>query len=242
MKSCRWVPFFVVALLAASGLFAEKAQDGTPPQKQDSTGKQAGQLKLIKSPIVPYPEEAQRKNIEGKVVLSIVVDAQGKVSDAKALSGPPELVQAAIDSAKQWEFVPPAHAPVATTVEIGYGHPKECPGPVSDSGEVDTSGRLKNEKGTVIDVRDDLDWPNPPYPTEDRKAGVAGEMVLSIRVSAEGKVTNVEVVKSLSPHLDDLAADTVRTWTFTLKPGSPGGLPDDFQFHIRFRPTCRPKF
>jgi TonB family protein len=67
-------------------------------------------------------------------------------------------------------------------------------------------------------------------------------MVLSVRVNAAGKVTNVEVVKSLSLHLDDAAADTVRNWTFKLKPGSPGGLPDDFPFCIRFRPTCSMKF
>ena len=232
----------MVALLVASSLSAEQAQDGTQPKKQDSTSKEEAQLKLVKSPIVPYPEEALRKNIEGKVVLSIVVNAQGKVSDAKALSGAPELIQAAIDSTKLWEFEPPTHAPVVTTAEVHYGHPKECPGPISDSGEVDTSGRLKSEKGTIIEFRDDLDWSTPPYFTEDRKAGVAGEMVLTIGVNAEGKVTNVDVVKSLSPHLDSAAVDTARTWMFKLKAGSPGALPDDFPFHIRFRPTCSMKF
>jgi hypothetical protein len=41
----------VVALLAASSLSAEQARDGTQPQNQDRTGKQAAQLKLIKSPM-----------------------------------------------------------------------------------------------------------------------------------------------------------------------------------------------
>jgi len=219
-------------------------QDVTQPQKQGSTGKQTTQLKLIKSPTAPYPKEALKKNIAGKVILSIVVDANGRVSDAKALGGPSELFQAALDSVKQWEFEPPAKAPVVTTAEVAYGHPRECPGSVSDVGGVSFATRLKAERGTLIylDDDDDIDQPWPPYPTEDRKAGVAGEMVLSIRVNAEGKVINVRVVKSLSPHLDDAAVETVRTWRFKPKAGNPDSLPDDFPLHVLFQPMCHMEF
>jgi outer membrane biosynthesis protein TonB len=99
VKSCCVLPLFVAAMLAAT-TSAERVQDATQPQKQGSTGKQATQIKLIKSPTAPYPEEALKKNIEGKVILSIVVDAKGRVSDAKALSGPPELFRAALESVK----------------------------------------------------------------------------------------------------------------------------------------------
>jgi TonB family protein len=64
-------------------------------------------------------------------------------------------------------------------------------------------------------------------------------MVLSIAVDAKGRVTNVRVVKSLSPHLDNAAADTVRTWRFKLKAGNLDSLPDDFPVHFFFRPMCR---
>jgi len=42
--------------------------------------------------------------------MEIVVDSSGKVSNAKALSGTPELFKAALDNIKQWQFEPPAHA------------------------------------------------------------------------------------------------------------------------------------
>jgi TonB family protein len=242
MNCCRLFPLLVVALLAATSLSAEQAQDGTQPRKQDSTGKEKVELKLVKPPITPYPEEALRKNIVGKVVLSIVVNAQGRVSDAKALSGPPELVQAAIDSAKLWEFEPPTHAPVVTTAEVHYGHPKECPGPVSDSGEVSGSGGVRNDKGLVLSADDDSNWHLPPYFDEDRKAGVAGEMILALTVNSKGEVTNVRVVKSLSPHLDKAAVDAARTWKYKVIAGEPESLPDDFQLHIFYRATCRPQF
>jgi TonB family protein len=240
--SCRLFPFFVVVLLAATGLSAEQAQDGTQPQKPSSTSKQTSQLKAIKSPTVPYPEEALRKKIEGKVILSIVVDAKGRVSEAMALSGPSELFQAALDSVKEWEFEPPTHAPVVARVEVSYGHPKECPGAVSDSGEVTTSGRLRSEKGMIVDVDSNAPWPLPPYSIEARKADVAGEMILSITVNAEGTVAKVHVVKSLSPDLDNAAIEAVRAWRFKPNDGNPDGLPDDFPVHIFFRPTCKMEF
>jgi TonB family protein len=244
LKSYRLFPLFVVALLVTTSLSARQAQDGSQPQKQDSTSKQATELKLIKSTVAAYPVEALKKNIEGKVSLRITVDANGRVSDATALSGPPELFQAALDCVKQWEFEPPAHAPVVTTAEISFGLQKdrECPGPISQFGEVTSTGTLRSATGAIIDVRDDLDWPLPEYPPVERKAGIAGEMVLSLTVNAEGKVTEVRVVKSLSPNLDKIAIDAVRTWKFKLKAGNADSLPDDFPLHILFRPTCDMEF
>ena len=239
MKSHDLFPLVVVvALLVATGLSAGQVQEGNQSQKQDGATKPATELKLIKSTPAAYPEEALKKNIEGKVTLRIAVDANGRVSDAKALSGPPELFQAALDSVKQWEFEPPAHAPVVTNAEISFGHPKECPGPVSERGEVTASETLRSAKGTIVQVNDDVDWVLPAYFAEDRKAGVAGEMILSLTVNAEGKVASVRVVKSLSPHLDNAAVDSVRTLKFKLQSGNPDSLPDDFPLRILFQPAC----
>jgi hypothetical protein len=48
MKCFRLFPLLAVALLAATSLSAERAQDGTQPQKQDSTAKQAGSVEGTK--------------------------------------------------------------------------------------------------------------------------------------------------------------------------------------------------
>jgi len=242
MKAYCLVPLFVVALLLCGGSFGAQTQNEAQSQKPEIIAKQAAQLRVIKSPTAPYPEEALKKNIEGKVVLSIVVDAKGKVSDAKVLSGPPELIQAAIDSVKHWEFEPPALAPVVTNAEVAYGHPKECPGSISDSGEVIARGWSKNEKGTVVGTDDTIGLSLPPYFTKDRKAGVGGEMILLVTVSAKGEVAKTRVVKSLSPHLDKAAIKTVRAWKFKLLSGNPDSLPDDFQLHITYMPICKPQF
>lgn len=241
MKTIRLLPVLVVILLPAPKFCAAQTQDETQSHKTENTEKQAAQLKRIKWPTVPYPDEALKKNIEGKVVMSIVVDAQGKVSDVKVLGGPPELVQAAIDSVKRWQFEPPSHAPVVTTAEVGYGHPKKCPGAISDHGEVIVATRLTNERGRVVGMDDSIDQPLPPYFTDDRKAGVSGDMVLSVTVNDDGKVAKAVVVKSLSTHLDTAAIETVRIWKFKVINGNASALPDEFQLHISYLATCAPQ-
>lgn len=227
MKFRHRFPLLALALLAACSLSAAQAA-------RDSTNG----LKLLKSPTVPVPEEALKKNIEGKVTLSFVVDANGHVSDVEAINGPPELFQAAIDSVKQWEFEPPANAPVRTTASISYGHPRPCPGPESDMGTEWVTSPLKSHRGTTVDFDNSVDAPMPRYFVKERKAGIAGEMVLAIVVNPQGKVTKVRVVRSLSPHLDKAAAKSVRTWRFTLRDGSPGFLPDTFDVRITYEAMC----
>jgi TonB family protein len=242
MKFSHIFRTLVFAFLATVGQSVARAQSDTPPQKQDSTSPQETPPKLIKSTVPVFPEEALRKNIEGKVLVRIVVDANGRVSDVKPLSGPSELIQSALDNAKQWQFEPPAHAPFVTTAEIRYGFPKECPGPVSDFGEVMGSGRLLNKEGKVVAAPDGENWTLPPYFEEDRKAGIAGKMLLSVSLDAAGNVKEIHVVKSLSPHLDEAAVETVRTWKFRLIDGNLNSLRNDYELRIDYRATCHAEF
>jgi TonB family protein len=241
MKFGRLFGFLLTASLVVSGSSCALAQ-GEAVSQESSPSQQASQLKAIKEPMAPYPEEAEKKGIEGKVTLSIVVDAGGRVSDAKVLSGPPELIQAALDSVKMWQYEPPKSAPVTRTIWVSYGFPEPCPGPVSERGAVYMPGGLRNDKGLLLGPVDYATWRSPRYPDEDRKAGVAGDMVLAVTVNPKGEVTNVRVVKSLSPHLDKVAIDTARTWKYKVMKGNPEDLPSEFTLRIRFEPMCDPKF
>lgn len=241
MKVCHPFLFFGVALLLIDMTPSGRGQTETPPRKQDKTRQQVVPPKLISSPPLVFPEESRKRGIGGKVVLSIVVDAKGRVSSVKPLSGPPELIQSALDNAKQWRFEPPAHAPVVTTAEVGYGYSQECPGSVSDQGEVMGSERLLNKQGKVVAAPVGDGFALPPYFEEDRKAGIAGKMLLSVSLEASGKVREVHVVRSLSPHLDKAAVETVRTWKFKLVDPD-ARAPEDLQLEISYRSTCAPKF
>ena len=51
-----------------------------------------------------YPKSAYDSNIEGKVVLKVLVNREGRVIKTCVERGHPSLVSAAIDAAKKWKF------------------------------------------------------------------------------------------------------------------------------------------
>ena len=53
-----------------------------------------------------YPEVAREAGIEGLVELRVLIDETGKVTDIRAMSGEPVLLQAAIDAVRQWKYRP----------------------------------------------------------------------------------------------------------------------------------------
>jgi TonB family protein len=68
-----------------------------------------------------YTEEARRRNIEGEVVLEIVVRRDGSVGDVKLLNGLGSgLNDRAIAAVKQWRFSPAKRlgSPVDVIVEV----------------------------------------------------------------------------------------------------------------------------
>jgi TonB family protein len=67
-----------------------------------------------------YPEAAREARIQGAVILELSIGKDGKVTAAKVLRSIPELDQAAIDAATQWEFTPTLKdgVPVAVVMAV----------------------------------------------------------------------------------------------------------------------------
>jgi protein TonB len=53
-----------------------------------------------------YPADAKAKQVQGPVVLDVVVSGDGAVKSVAVVSGDPLLTQAAIDAVKQWRYQP----------------------------------------------------------------------------------------------------------------------------------------
>jgi TonB family protein len=53
-----------------------------------------------------YPQGAMALRVEGSVVLQARIDKDGKVADLQPISGPNQLVHAAMDAVKQWRYKP----------------------------------------------------------------------------------------------------------------------------------------
>lgn len=77
----------------------------------------------VKQRVAPvYPEIAKRMHIGGEVKLQATVDANGKVTEVKALSGNHMLSVAAEDAVRKWRFEPGAgesHVQVAVNFNSG---------------------------------------------------------------------------------------------------------------------------
>lgn len=98
---CGWraAKALLLALLLLPGFFGRAA---------DERG--------VKTRVAPvYPELAKRMHISGAVKVKATVDADGKVTDVKAVSGNSILVNAAEDAVRKWRFVA---GEGTTTVEV----------------------------------------------------------------------------------------------------------------------------
>lgn len=78
--------------------------------------------KAISKPAPPYPAIAKQIGMQGSVAVQVLIDEQGHVLSAKATSGPPLLLAAAVQAAYKATFIPTklSGEPVKVTGVITY--------------------------------------------------------------------------------------------------------------------------
>jgi len=73
-----------------------------------------------------YPPGALAKDLESVVVMNVTIGKEGGVYKAEAVSGPTELVPAAVEAVKQWKYQPYVlngeTVEVETTADVGFIH------------------------------------------------------------------------------------------------------------------------
>jgi TonB family protein len=86
---------------------ARPASSGTSPAgvvHTTSLGIMAGNV--LYSPAAAYPQAASASHVAGAVKLEAVVDTSGNVVNARVISGPPQLRDAALSAVQQWRYKP----------------------------------------------------------------------------------------------------------------------------------------
>ena len=115
---------------ALPSLGASPAIAPPPPQPSEQAPvriRVGGSIKpprLISSTLPAYPAMARSANVEGDVVIDTTIDAAGKVTGMKVVSGSPLLRQAALEALRQWRYEPSKlngePVPVEMTVTIKF--------------------------------------------------------------------------------------------------------------------------
>jgi protein TonB len=62
--------------------------------------------RAVRRPQPPFPIEAIQIGVQGSVVVEVTIATDGTVEGARAVEGPIELRDAAVDAARRWTFKP----------------------------------------------------------------------------------------------------------------------------------------
>jgi len=88
-----------------AGLVSGSSQPSAPATPL-AVGGDVKQAKLIFSVSPVYPTLAKNQHVSGSVMVDALIDANGRVTTMKVVSGPTLLQQAAMDALKQWKYHP----------------------------------------------------------------------------------------------------------------------------------------
>jgi TonB family protein len=90
----------------ASGLAAGSEKPPAAPEVPIPVGGDVKAARLLKEVAPIYPVMARNQHVSGDVVIDALIDANGRVTTMKVISGPALLHQAAKDALKQWKYQP----------------------------------------------------------------------------------------------------------------------------------------
>ena len=87
-----------------SGLVPSAAAQPAAPAPVTPVGGDVKTARLLSSVPPVYPPIAKSQHVAGDVRIDALIDANGRVSSMKVISGPPLLHQAAMDALRQWKY------------------------------------------------------------------------------------------------------------------------------------------
>ena len=180
-----------------------------------------------------YPAEAREAGVQGIVVFETVIGASGQVTDVRVLrSVDPRIDAAALAAVRQWAYTPTvidgAAVPVVMTETVRFRldgptegiAPSQAQRSTSPSQRAPAAPASSGSTGAVR-IAGDIPRPTrtadvaPEYPDAAIQARVAGIVILETEIGATGQVTNVKILRSADPLLDQAAVAAARQWIYT---------------------------
>lgn len=188
----------------------------------------------IYQPEPPYSKQARMHNIEGTVVITIVIGTDGNVTDAQLKSNPLGwgLDQEALKTVRTWKFRPATRdgKPVAVRVIV------EVTFRLFDHGNGPVVPPMPTQSLKGVVPPKPIYTPDPEYTDKARAAKLEGTVTLEVFVDKKGRVRQTEEVgPKLGLGLDKQAANIARKWRFipATRNGKPIGAMG--RIHITFK-------
>ena len=186
-----------------------------------------------------YPTNAQRKGIEGTVIVAFVVNIDGTTTDIQILrsvgGGCDEEVIRIVQGSPKWTPGMQRGTPVRTRMRLPLRFMLGGTDPSRDSTEVSlnavslppaTDGQDSSQEGTTL-FFDVVDTPPSPvggfeawsrhlsenltYPTSARMKGIQGTVLVSFIVNTDGTIEGIELVQGIGGGCDEEAIRIIKS-------------------------------
>ena len=99
--------FFLLAAAFLVLTTLASAQQGPAPKPERVRVASGVANGLLRHKVDPeYPSGARAQHVQGDVVLTVIIDKSGNISELKVESGDPVLTSASVKAVKQWKYRP----------------------------------------------------------------------------------------------------------------------------------------
>jgi TonB family protein len=201
---------------------ADSAKETSQDQSTATLPADSTKLEPIKIQKATYPYEAREKQLQGQVLVKILVSTAGDVESVELISGDPVLARAAMEAAKKWKFKPfiKNGKPIKVSTNLPFSFafteniheetvpPMEIPVP-TDGSEAPKRVRIAQGVSTGLLVYK----VQPVYPPDARRARIEGTVVLRAIIDKEGRIADLQLIsgpKELAP----AAIGAVQQWRY----------------------------
>ena len=186
---------------------------------------------------IKYPEEAIEKGIQGRVIVQMVIEKDGTITNTKVVKGVDPLLDAealrVVNQSPKW--IPGKQRGQAVRVKYTLPVMFRLSNDSSESKPTETSREAKvGENGEYMVCEEMPEFPggmaecmkylgkNVKYPEDCKKEGVDGRVIVQFVVYEDGSIKDAKVVRGIHPSLDKEALRVVEgmpKW----KPGKQDG-------------------
>ena len=186
---------------------------------------------------IKYPKEAIEKGIQGRVIVQMIVERDGSITNTKVVRGVDPLLDAealrVVNQSPKW--IPGKQRGQAVRVKYTLPVMFRLSNDSSESKPAETSREAKvGENGEYMVCEEMPEFPggmaecmkylgkNVKYPEDCKKEGVDGRVIVQFVVYEDGSIKDAKVVRGIHPSLDKEALRVVEgmpKW----KPGKQDG-------------------